>query len=57
MTLIPSERTMPSERAVLLKKIQETQAAIQTAGPVHRRDLVRHIQKLNRALRLYDRTH
>ena len=46
-----------TERDVLLRKIQETKAAIETAGPVHRRDLTRHIQRLIRQLRQYDRTH
>ena len=45
------------ERDILLQKIQETQTVLRVAGPVHRRDLHRHLERLIRKLRLYDRTH
>ncbi len=39
-----------------LQKIEKAKAELQTAGPIHRRDLTRYIQRLEKELRIYDRT-
>jgi len=40
-----------TERDILLAKIQETKAVMETAGTIHKRDLKRHIKRLIRQLR------
>lgn len=39
-----------------LTKIEKAKAELQTAGPIHRRDLIRYIYRLEKELRIYDRT-
>lgn len=41
-------------REEILKKIEATKAEMATAGPVHRRDLYRALQRLTRKLRQLD---
>lgn len=41
-------------RDELVKKIQQTQKELQTAGTIHRKDLGRHLRRLQRELRTYD---
>ena len=45
---------MMTERDILLQKIRDTKEEIESAGPVHRRDLVRHVKRLIRQLRQMD---
>lgn len=40
-----------------LARLRRAKEEMQTAGPVHRRDLYRHIRRLERALRAQDRLH
>lgn len=43
-------------RDVTFRKLAKAKADMQTAGPIHRRDLFRHIQRLERQLRRTERT-
>ena len=42
-------------REQLIEKIEMTKAAIQFAGPVHRRDLRKHLKRMMTELKQYDR--
>ena len=42
-------------RDEMIEKIDITKKEIMFAGPVHRRDLEKHLRKLKRELRDYDR--
>lgn len=42
-------------RDELIEKIDITKKAIQFAGPVHRRDLQKHLKRMTVQLRQYDR--
>lgn len=42
-------------RAELQDKIRKTREEMKTAGPVHRRDLGRHLRRLEAQLKQYDR--
>ena len=41
----------------LVEKIQKARAEVKTAGAIHRRDLHKHIKRMERELRDYDRFH
>ena len=38
-----------------IQKIKKAKAELTTAGKIHRKDLIRHIRRLERELREYDR--
>ena len=42
------------ERTKHALKISEAKAALKTAGPIHRRDLLRQIRRMQKELRIYD---
>ena len=42
-------------REQLMEKIMQTKQEIKTAGPVHRRDLRKHLKRMLAQLRQYDR--
>lgn len=42
-------------RAEMEAKIRRTREEIRTAGPVHRRDLGKHLRRLEAQLKQYDR--
>ena len=44
-------------RSELVEKIRTAKAEAQTAGAIHRRDLHKHIKRMQRELRDYDRFH
>lgn len=44
-------------RDELLEKIKLTETAIMLAGPIHRRDLQKHLRRMQKELRDYDRFH
>lgn len=46
----------PSREAFQMK-LQAAKVDLQTAGPIHRRDLIKHIRRMERELRDYDRYH
>ena len=39
-----------------IQKIAKAKAELEAAGPIHRRDLTRYIHRLEKELRIYDRT-
>lgn len=43
------------DREQLMEKIMQTQQEIKTAGPVHRRDLRKHLKRMMAQLAQYDR--
>ena len=42
-------------RSELVEKIIAAKAELKKAGPIHRRDLTKHIRRMERELRDYDR--
>ncbi|MBO5570021.1 MAG: hypothetical protein J6A79_13965 [Clostridia bacterium] len=42
-------------REILEQKLTLARADLKTAGPIHRRDLKKHIHRMERELRDYDR--
>ena len=44
-----------SQREILVQKLAQAKADLKTAGPIHRRDLQKHIHRMERELRDYDR--
>lgn len=42
-------------RAELVERIRQAKAEAACAGPIHRRDMLKHIRRLERELRDYDR--
>lgn len=44
-------------RSDLIRKIEAAEKEIRTSGPVHRKDLFKHIRRMRRELRDYDRFH
>lgn len=44
------------QRENLVQKIFNGKAELKTAGPIHRRDLQKHIHRMERELRDYDRS-
>ena len=48
---------MADARAEAVEKIRRARAEMQTSGPIHRRDLQRQINRLQKELRCYDRYH
>lgn len=44
-------------RNELVDKIKTAKQALMFAGPIHRRDLNKHIKRMERELRDYDRFH
>ena len=46
-----------SQRDRFLEEIKAVEEQIKTAGPIHRRDLIRQIKRMKRELRTYDRYH
>ncbi len=44
-------------RAELQDKIETTRAAIMHAGPAHRKDLQKHLRRMEKEARDYDRFH
>ena len=45
------------ERTKHALKISEAKEALKTAGPIHRRDLQRQINRLRKDVQIYDRYH
>ena len=43
------------KRDELAEKIRQTEVAITWAGPIHRRDLEKHLRRMKKELRKYDR--
>lgn len=41
-------------REGIMEKIEATREEIKTAGPIHRKDLYRHLKRLTKELREYD---
>lgn len=39
-----------------IQKIAKAKSELETAGPIHRRDLTRYIHRLEKELQIYDRT-
>ena len=46
-----------SDRVIYVQKIKEAKEALKTAGTIHRRDLHKHIKRMQRELWDYDRFH
>lgn len=44
-----------SQREMLIEKIQKAKADLKTAGVIHRCDLQKHIHRMERELRDYDK--
>ena len=44
-------------REAYAAKLEAARQELKTAGPVHRRDLLKHIRRMERELRDYDRFH
>ena len=44
-------------RSELVERIRDKKNEAQTAGAIHRRDLYKHIKRMERELRDYDRFH
>lgn len=44
-------------RMELKEKIRKAQEELKTAGPIHSRDLQKHIKRMRNQLRIYDRHH
>lgn len=44
-------------REAYVKKLNAARNELKTAGPIHRKDLTRHIRRMERELRDYDRFH
>ena len=44
-------------RTELKEKIRKAQEELKTAGPIHSRDLQKHIRRMRNQLRIYDRYH
>ena len=44
-------------RMELKEKIRKAQEELKTAGPIHSRDLQKHIRRMRNQLRIYDRYH
>ena len=42
-------------REELVEKIRKTESEIRTAGPIHKRDLHKHLKRMRNELRQYDR--
>ena len=42
-------------RAELVNKIRKAEAELKTAGPIHARDLHKHIKRMKKELSTYDR--
>ena len=48
---------MSNAREKFVQELEAAKAEIKTAGPIHRRDLQKHIRDMERELRDYDRFH
>lgn len=46
-----------NQREILVRKIRQAKADLKTAGVIHRRDLQKHIRRIECELRDYDRFH
>lgn len=46
-----------SDRVIYVQKIKDAKEELKTAGAIHRRDLHKHIKRMERELRDYDRFH
>ena len=44
-------------RMELKEKIRKAQEELKTAGPIHSRDLQKHIRRMRNQLRIFDRYH
>lgn len=44
-------------RMELKEKIRKAQEELKTAGPIHSRDLQKHIRRMKKQLGIYDRYH
>lgn len=51
-----SEKTYQA-RMELKEKIRKAQEELKTAGPIHSRDLRKHIRRMQNQLRIFDRYH
>lgn len=40
-----------------IAKITKAKAELETAGPIHRKDLIRYIKRMEKELRIFDRYH
>ena len=40
-----------------IAKIRAAKAELKTAGPIHRKDLIRYIRRMEKELRIYDSYH
>ena len=45
------------ERTILREKIRRAEEELKTAGPIHSRDLQKHIRRMKKQLGIYDRYH
>lgn len=54
ITMPPRTGKVFTARMELEKKIMQTRQEIKTAGPVHRRDLRKHLKRMTAQLRQYD---
>ena len=45
------------ERDNHIRKIRKAKADLKTAGPVHRRDLIKYIRRMEKELLIYERYH
>nr|DAR32257.1 MAG TPA: hypothetical protein [Caudoviricetes sp.] len=46
-----------NQREILVRKIRQAKVDLKTAGVIHRRDLQKHIRRIECELRDYDRFH
>ena len=46
---------MIEKRQEAKNKIMEAKAELKTAGPIHRRDLLKHINRMQKELQIYDK--
>ena len=48
---------MANAREQFVQELEAAKAELKSAGPIHRRDLLKHIRDMERELRDYDRFH
>lgn len=46
-----------NQRSVFVKKIREAKAQLETAGAIHKKDLLRNIRRMEKELKIYDSYH
>ena len=60
MTLIstpPRSGKVYAARMEIKEKIRKAEEELKTAGPIHSRDLQKHIKRMKNQLRIFDRYH